>query len=98
MILNWFKNCVLIDKSAREADYNADPNVYEINNPEDATFKITDVKLFVPVVTLSKENDIQLLEQLKTGLKISKIIQSLQLKNGLLLTVNLMVIIHKMMK
>ena len=69
LILTWFKNCVLIDKSTREADYNANPVVYEINNPEDATFKITDVKLFVPVVTLSKENDIKLLEQLKTGFK-----------------------------
>ena len=69
LILTWFKNCVLIDKSTREADYDADPNVYEIDNPEDATFKITDVKLFVPVVTLSKENDIKLLEQLKSGFK-----------------------------
>ena len=69
LILTWFKNCVLIDKSTREADYNADPNVYEINNPEDATFKITDVKLFVPLFTLSKENDIKLLEKLKTGFK-----------------------------
>ena len=51
IILTWFKNCVLIDKLAREADYNADPNVYKRNNPEDATFKKTDVKLFVPVVT-----------------------------------------------
>ena len=69
LILTWFKNCVLIDKSRREADYNVAPNVYKINNLEDATFKITDVKLFVPVVTLSKENDIKLLEQLKTGFK-----------------------------
>ena len=69
LILTWFKNCVLIDKSTREADYSADPNVYEINNPEDGTFKKTDVKLFVPVVALSKENDIKLLEQLKTGFK-----------------------------
>ena len=69
LILTWFKNCVLIDKSTREADYNADPNVYQINNPEDAAFKITDVKLFAPVVTLSKENDIKLLEQLKTRFK-----------------------------
>ena len=43
LILTWFKNCVLIDKSIREANYGADPNVYEIDNPEDATFKITDV-------------------------------------------------------
>ena len=69
LILTWFKNCVLIDKSTREADYGADPNVYETDNPEDATFKITDIKLFVPVVTLSKENDIKLLKQLKTGFK-----------------------------
>ena len=67
LILTWFENCVLIDKSAREANYDADPNVYEIDNPENSTFKITDVKLFVPVATLSNENDIKLLEQLKTG-------------------------------
>ena len=40
-----------------------------IDNPEDATFQITDTKLYVPVVTLSKENDIKLLEQLKSGFK-----------------------------
>ena len=32
-------------------------------------FKITDCKLYVPVVTLSAENDNKLLEQLKTGFK-----------------------------
>ena len=64
LILTWFKNCVLIDKSTREADYNADPNVYEIDSPENVIFKITDTKLLVPVVTLSKEDDIKLLEQL----------------------------------
>ena len=67
--MTWFKNCVLIDKSTREPNYGANPVVYEIGNPEDATFKITDVKLFVPVVSLSKENNIKLLEQLKTGFK-----------------------------
>ena len=67
--MTWFKNCVLIDKSTREANYDANPRVYEIDNPEDAIFKIADIKLYVPVVTLSKENDIQLLEQLKTGFK-----------------------------
>ena len=34
-----------------------------------ATFKITDTKLYVSVVTLSTENDKTLLEQLKTGFK-----------------------------
>ena len=37
--------------------------------PSGATFKITDTKLYVPVVTLSKENDTKLLEQLKAGFK-----------------------------
>ena len=69
LILTWFKNCVLIDKSTREANYGPNPVVYEIDNPEDAMFKITDIKLFVPVVTLSKENDIKLLQQLRTGFK-----------------------------
>ena len=67
LILTWFKNCVLKDKLTRDADYNIDPIVYEIDNSEDATFQITDTKLYVPVLTLSKENDIKLLKQLKTG-------------------------------
>ena len=69
LILTWFKNCVLKDKLTREANYDANPNVYEIDNPENSIFQITDTKLYVPVVTLSKENDIKLLEQLKSGFK-----------------------------
>ena len=69
LILTWFKNCVLIDKLTRDADYGAHPRVSEINNPENAIFQITDTKLYVPVVSLSKENDIKLLEQLKLGFK-----------------------------
>ena len=68
LILTWFKNCVLIDKSTRDANYNA-PIVREIDNPENAIFEIADTKLYVPVVTLSKEDDIKLLEQLKSGFK-----------------------------
>ena len=34
-----------------------------------ATFKITETKLYVPVVTFSKENDTKHFEQLKTGFK-----------------------------
>ena len=37
--------------------------------PTGLEFQITDTKLYVPVVTLSKENDTKLLEQLKTGFK-----------------------------
>ena len=37
--------------------------------PWGGTFKIKYTKFYVPVVTLSKENDTKLLEQLKTGFK-----------------------------
>ena len=67
--MTWSRNCVLIDKSTRDANYAANPHVYEIDNPKNAIFEITNTKLFVPVVTLSKENDIKLLEQLKSGFK-----------------------------
>ena len=52
LILTWFKNFVLINKSTRDANYVADPIVHKIDNPEDATFQIKDTKLYVPVVTL----------------------------------------------
>ena len=63
LILTWSKNCVLADMTV-----NADANP-AIVAPSGATFKITDTKLYVPVVTLSKENDTKILEQLKTGFK-----------------------------
>ena len=58
---------MLISKAIREADYDVNPVVYEIGNPENVTFQITDTELYVPVVTLSTENDKKLLEQLKSG-------------------------------
>ena len=48
---------------------NAQGNNPSIVPPAEITFQITDTKLYVPVVTLSKENDIKLLEQLKSGFK-----------------------------
>ena len=69
LILTWFKTFVLINKATREADYDANPVIYEIDNPEDAIFEITDTKLYVPVVALSKENYTNRLEQLKLGFK-----------------------------
>ena len=69
LILIWFKNCVLINKSTRDAGYNADLVVHKIDSPEDAIFQVTDTKLYVPVVSLWRENDIKLLEQLKSGFK-----------------------------
>ena len=69
LILTWFNNCVLISKTTRKADYNANPIARKIDNPENAIFQIKDTKLYVPVVTLSKENDIEFLEQLKSRFK-----------------------------
>ena len=60
---------LLTNKSTREANYVVNLNVYEIDSLENAIFKTTDTKLYVPVVTLPKENDIKLLEKLKSGFK-----------------------------
>ena len=64
-ILTWPKNCVLADVTERdkESDNQA------IVAPVVLTVEITDTKLYVPVATLSKENETKLLEQLKTGFK-----------------------------
>ena len=58
-------NCVLADMTTRDAEGN-NPAIVA---PTGLEFQITDTKLYVPVVTLSKENDTKLLEQLKTGFK-----------------------------
>ena len=53
--------------TVREAGNNNDPPA--IVAPTGLELQIKDTKLYVPVVTLSKENDIKLLEQLKYGFK-----------------------------
>ena len=65
LILTWSRKCVLVDMTERDAEVD-NPAIVA---PSGLEFKITDTKLYVPVVTLSKENDIKLLEQLKTGIK-----------------------------
>ena len=69
LTLTGSKNCILISKAKRDDDPDADPAVDGINNPTNTTFKITDCKLHVPVVTLTAENDNKLSKQLKTGFK-----------------------------
>ena len=51
LILTWSKNCVLADMTV-----NAGVNP-AIVAPSGAIFQITDTKLYVAVVTLSKENE-----------------------------------------
>ena len=65
LILTWSKNCVLADMTAKDAEGN-NPAIVA---PVVLTFEITDTKLYVPVITLSRENDTKLLEQLKLGFK-----------------------------
>ena len=59
LILTWSKNCVLADMTVRDAESDKPAIV----SPTRLEFKITDTKLYVPVVSLSKENDIKLLKQ-----------------------------------
>ena len=69
LILTWSENCVLTSKATRYPDPDADPSVTAIDNPTNSTFKITDTKLYVPVVTLSTENDKGLLNWINIGQK-----------------------------
>ena len=51
--LNWSENRVIVANNANQ----------------DTRFSITDTKFYVPVVTLSIEDNIKLLEQIKSGFK-----------------------------
>ena len=70
MALSWYANCVItsLEKRLVTAAQGDNPAAYD-DSTTNATCKITDCKLYVPVVTLSAENDSKLLEQLKTGFK-----------------------------
>ena len=65
--LKWDKNCVITSLERRQVD--AGPPVVRDNAPTGATLSITDCKLYVPVVTLSKDDEIKLLTNLKSGFK-----------------------------
>ena len=61
--LSWIENCVL------SGGENIDNAVAVANPGTAATFKITDAKLYVPVVTLSTEDNTKLAKQLRKGFK-----------------------------
>ena len=63
--LKWNKNCVIT--SLENRIINAGPPVIRGNVPTSATLSITDCKLYIPVVTLSKDDEIKLLTNLKSG-------------------------------
>ena len=54
LILTWSPNCVLIATAIKN---------------QNATFAITDTKLYVPVVTLSTQENTKFFQQLKSGFK-----------------------------
>ena len=53
LILTWSANCVISNSAANQG----------------TTFATTDTKLYVPVVTLSTDDNAKLLQQLKSGFK-----------------------------
>ena len=62
--LKWNKNCVI---TSIQRAINLDGGNTEALT--DATLSITDCKLYVPVVTLSKDDEVKLLTNLKSGFK-----------------------------
>ena len=54
LILTWSSTCVLITTGVQN---------------QNATFEITDTKLYVPVVTISTQENTKFLQQLKSGFK-----------------------------
>ena len=66
LVLSWSETCVITSMEKRilvAGQRNRG------DSPTNAVFKIKNCKLYVPVVTLSAENDNKPLEQLKTGFK-----------------------------
>ena len=65
--LKWNKNCVITSLEERQVD--AGPPVVRDNSPTGATLAINDCKLYIPIVILSKDDEIKLLTNLKSGFK-----------------------------
>ena len=53
LILTWSANCIISNANANQA----------------TTFAITDTKIYLPIVTLSTQDNAKLLQQLKSGFK-----------------------------
>ena len=54
LILRWSTNCVIVSTNVAN---------------QDATFAITETKLYIPIVILSTQDNAKLLQQLKSGFK-----------------------------
>ena len=65
--LKWNRNCVITSLERRQVD--ARHPIIRDNDPADATLAIDKCKLYIPVVTLSKHDEIKLLTNLKSRFK-----------------------------
>ena len=65
--LKWNKNCVTTSLERRQVD--AGPPLVKDNAPTGATLAIIDCNLYIPVVTLCKDDEIKLLTNLESGFK-----------------------------
>ena len=66
LALSWSANCVITSLEKRlVTDAQGDNAAVYDDSPTNATFKITDCKLYVPVNTLSAENDNKLFKTTK---------------------------------
>ena len=75
LILTWTEDCVLTEKATREEkarEYRPPMlNVLDaMNRPEDLKFRITNCKMYVPVVTLQAEYQNHFCKHLKLGISI----------------------------
>ena len=61
--LNWNKNCVIYGANTYAGGGNA--------NNRKTSFKIKSTKLYVPIVTLSSNDNISLIKQVNEGFKTS---------------------------
>ena len=70
LAISWSATCLItsMEKRLVTAEQGGNRAVHS-NSPIDTTFKITDTKVYVPVVTLSAEKDNKLLRKLKTRFK-----------------------------
>ena len=63
--LKWNKNCIITSLKERQID--AGPPVVRDGAPTGASLAINNCKLYIPVATLSKDDEIKLLTNLKSG-------------------------------
>ena len=69
LTLSWYENYVITCKATREGDITTVTVRINNNDPTNVVFKITDCNHYVSVVTLSVEEDNELLNKLKSGFK-----------------------------